>query len=124
MTRILIADDQPSIRSALRLLIEQQPDLNVTGEIDNNDGLLDWLYANKADILLLDWESRGISSYQIIPQLNSAFPVLKIIVLDSKPEVRQEAIKAGAAEFVGKNEPPERLLEVIARLAMGVKGEK
>jgi DNA-binding NarL/FixJ family response regulator len=123
MTKILIADDQPAIRSALRLLIEQQTDLNVTGEIDNNDALLDWLLANHADILLLDWESNGISSHQIIPEVHSAFPSLKIIVLDSKPEVRQKAINAGASEFVGKNEPPERLLEVIASLISGVKGE-
>lgn len=123
MTKILIADDQPAIRSALRLLIEQQPDLNVVGEIDNNDSLSDWLRHNKADILLLDWESRGISSQQIIPQLKSVFPILKIIVLDSKPEVRQEAVKAGADEFVSKNDPPERLLEMIASFILQVKGE-
>jgi DNA-binding NarL/FixJ family response regulator len=123
MTKILIADDQPAIRSALRLLIEHQPDLEVTGEINNNDALLDWLRGNQADILLLDWESNGISSHHIIPKLNSFFPLLKIIVLDSKPEVRQEAINAGASDFVGKNEPPERLLEVIASLVKGIKGE-
>ena len=123
MTKILIADDQPSIRSGLRLLVEQQPTLNVVGEIDSNDALLNWLRANKADIVLLDWESQGVPSHQIIPELKSIFPELKIIVLDSKPEIRQEAINAGASEFVSKNEPPERLLEVIASLTKDIKGE-
>jgi DNA-binding NarL/FixJ family response regulator len=124
MTKILIADDQPQVCSALRLLLEQQPFINVVGEISNNDELINWLLKNEADMVLLDWEIPGIPSQDIIPVLRSTFPKLATVVLDSKPQTEKQAFKVGAAGFIGKNEPPDRLLATIISLSAGGKGEQ
>ena len=112
-TSVLIADDQPDVRSALRLLLEQQSAIKVTGEASDAVGLLIWLAGNTADVLLLDWQLPGKNGADLIPQLHSIYPKMLIIALDSLPDTKREAIAAGACDFVSKNEPPERLLEVV-----------
>jgi DNA-binding response OmpR family regulator len=111
--RILLADDQPSIRSALTLLLEQQTDMPVAGEAADADSLLKWLTANRADVLLLDWDLPGISGKDIITILRSLSPDMKIIVMDSSPQTKQPAMEAGAHDFVSKGEPPEILLAAL-----------
>ncbi len=123
MTRILIADDQPEVRSALRFLLEQQPSIEVIGEIDNNDDLISWLEQTQPDLVLLDWELSGRSSENTIPELRRNYPGVATIVLDSKPQTEKLAIRAGAAGFMGKNEPAEKLLAIIAALSNQKKGE-
>jgi DNA-binding NarL/FixJ family response regulator len=53
--RILVADQQSKIRSALRLILEQEPDQRVVGEANNIDSLLAMVDENPPDLLLLDW---------------------------------------------------------------------
>ena len=54
--RILIADDQPNVRSALRLLLEQDPDVHIVAEVADSNGLLKQVGKNCPDLVLLDWE--------------------------------------------------------------------
>jgi CheY-like chemotaxis protein len=120
-TKVFIADDQPEVRSALRLLLEQQEGLVVAGEAADGVSLLLWLAGNKTDILLLDWELPGKMGGDLIPQLRAVYPDLQIVAMDSKPQIKKDAAVAGACEFLGKNEPPERLIEVIEHCRPGVK---
>ena len=62
--RVLIADDQPSVRSALKLVLEQQG-IDVAGDVSNSRELLAWFKANQADLLLLDWELPNQSGKKI-----------------------------------------------------------
>ena len=112
--RVLIADDQPRVRSALRLLLEQQPEANVVEAVANAQELLNHLVNCCPDVLLLDWELPVLTPEKLLSTLHTLCPDLFTIVLDSKPQTRQVALGAGANEFVSKNDPPERLLAAIA----------
>jgi len=114
--RILLADDEPSVRSALRLILEQQADIEVAGEAIDADSLLKWLTANRADVVLVDWELPGISGKELVTILRSLAPDMQVIVLNSSPQTRQPAILAGARDFVSKGEPPEVLLAALENL--------
>ena len=57
--RVLVADDQPHIRSALRLLLDHEPDLNVVGEAIDSQTLCTQIQVTQPDLLLLDWELPG-----------------------------------------------------------------
>ncbi len=111
--RVLIADDQPSVRSALKLVLEQQG-IEVAGDVSDSGELLAWFKTNQADLLLLDWELPNQPGKKIIPILRAQYPRLAVIVLNSRPQTRTEALSAGADGFVSKGDPPEYLLSLLA----------
>ncbi|HSW35490.1 MAG TPA: response regulator transcription factor [Candidatus Limnocylindrales bacterium] len=111
--RVLIADDQPSVRFALKLVLEQQS-IEVAGDVSDSRDLLAWFKTNQADLLLLDWELPDQPGKKIIPILREKYPDLIVIVMNSRPRTRIEAISAGAHGFVSKGDPPEYLLSLLA----------
>ena len=111
--RILLADDEPRVRSALRLLLEQQPVVDIVEEIANAQELQDHVRNRCPDVLLLDWALPGSTPKNLLTSLRNFHPRRFIIILDSKPQTRQIALLAGANKFVSKNEPPEKLLAAI-----------
>ena len=118
---VLLADDQSKVRSALRLLLEQQPGVSILGEAVDVTGLLDWVKAACPDVVLLDWELPGLeadnpstdSGQGLLPTLRELCPRLKVIALSGRPEARRAALDAGVDAFVSKGDPPERLLKTL-----------
>jgi DNA-binding NarL/FixJ family response regulator len=110
--RILLADDQKKVRSALRLLLEHEPGLEVVGEAVDSDALLSEIEADRPDVVLLDWELPGLCSQQL-PPLRLQFPHVNIVALSGRPEARKAALSAGADAFVSKGDPPEQLLTTL-----------
>ena len=108
--RVILADDQAKVRSALRLLLEHQPDVDILGEAVDTTGLLDWAKVVCPDLVLLDWELPGLPNTTLLPPLHDHCPGLRVIALSSRPEVRKAALDAGVDAFVSKGDPPEQLL--------------
>jgi two-component system, NarL family, response regulator DesR len=113
--RILIADDQECVRFALRVLLAQQPGMQVVGEAANGEALLAQARSVATDLALVDWELPRLAEAGGLPALHRSTPALQVVVLSSRPDVRQAALAVGGAAFVNKGEPPERLLTVIRR---------
>lgn len=112
--RILLADDQPEVRFALRALLEQQPGLVVVGEATDAGDLL--LQAKTAcpDLVLLDWPLPGSAPADLLAALRRGNPRMPVIAMSGRPETRPVALVAGAVGFVNKCDPPEQLLEAIS----------
>ena len=113
--RILLADDQLEVRSALRLLLEQEADLDIVGEAAEADDLVYQVLMANPDLLLLDWELAGNRTADLVARLHAIAPHLRIIAL-GRLEARRQAIRLGADAFVSKVEPPERLLMAVHSL--------
>ena len=127
--RVLLADDQAKVRSALRLVLEQQPGVSILGEAVDTTGLLDWVKAACPDLVLLDWELPGLktagpstvlrqaqdgsSGQGLLSTLRELCPCLAVIALSGRPEARRAALDAGVDAFVSKGDPPERLLAAV-----------
>lgn len=112
---ILVADDQPKVRSALKFLLEQDPGLKVVGEVAEAKALLPAVKASCPDVILLDWELPGLNSTGTLDVLR-ACSRLTVVALSGRPEARQAALAAGADAFVSKGEPPENLLMALDAL--------
>lgn len=123
---ILLADDQPQVRSALRLILEQKDGINVTGECSHLEELVETINAAHADLILLDWELPGLENgkykkesqaYRLditaIDEIKSHNPGIKVIALSGRPEARQAAMDGRADAFVSKADPPETLQAVL-----------
>jgi CheY-like chemotaxis protein len=111
--RILIADDRRSVRSSLRLLMEQRTSAVVVGEAADAPGLLSLLEDSRADILLLDWELPGLPVRYLVQVLRSEWPLLHIVAMSSRPEARELAELAGVFAFLSKGALAEDALAAI-----------
>jgi DNA-binding NarL/FixJ family response regulator len=118
-TRILLADDNPALRSALRLLLKTRLKAEVVGEAPNMEDLLSCLPRLQPDIVILDWELPGLPSAGRVAALRQAYTPLKVLVTSSRPEVAQLAKEAYADAFVSKSEPPEQLVQILQELEPG-----
>ena len=111
--RVLLADDQPKVRLALRLLLEQEQGISVVGEAAEAKALLAQVAAGCPELVLLDWGLPGMAVADLLIALRQTCTALTIIVLSGQPEAEQDALRAGADAFVSKTDPPERLLAAI-----------
>lgn len=114
--RVLLADDQVKVRSALRLYLEQDPSIQIVGEAADATGLLQAIVEKAPDLVLLDWELPGLPAAQLLRLLRYERPSLKVIAMSGQPEACQSSLDAGVQAFVGKSEPPERVLASIRAL--------
>jgi DNA-binding NarL/FixJ family response regulator len=113
--RVLLADNQPKVRFALRVLLERQSGIEIVGEATNTADLLSQMEKTHPDIVLLSWDLPGLATNGPLSSLRERYPKLSVIALSGRPEVRRAALSAGANAFVSKTDPPERLLATIRR---------
>jgi len=113
--RVVIADDEAQVRSALRLHLEEGAGCAVVGETDNVDDLLAEVESSRPDLLLLDWELPPSGGSVALRTLRAVWPELAVLVLSGRPEVRSEALAAGASAFVSKADSPGHLLAAILK---------
>jgi DNA-binding NarL/FixJ family response regulator len=112
--RILLADDRREVRSALRLLIGQQPGLCVVAEVADATALAGCLASVQPDLVLIDWELPGLPTGDRLAPLRCIPPSLKIVVMSGRLEARRAALEAGADAFICKCDPPEHVLDALS----------
>ena len=111
--RVLLADDQTNVRSALHRLLKHEPGVKVVGETSEAKELVSQVQTVHPDLVLIDWGLPGLSAIGSLPRLRLDNPELLVIVMSGRPEARQTALAAGANAFVSKIDPPENLLETL-----------
>ncbi len=113
--RVYIADDEPEVRRALRLLLEQKMGYTVVGEAAHTHGLISLVEAAGANLVLIDWELPARVDARLLAGLHRLALSPRIVVLSSCADLQETAMVAGADAFASKCDPPERLLATLAR---------
>ena len=123
MIKIFITDDHPIVREGLKQTLRETADIAVSGEASNGEETLDDLRNREVDVVLLDISLPGRSGLDILSQLRSAYPNLKILILSTYPEEQYaiRALKTGAAGYLTKESAPEELITAIRKVACGGK---
>lgn len=115
MTRVFIADSQPQVRSALRLLLLDLT-MQVVGEAADWATALANMPPTKADMVLVDWDM--IPAGSSLAELRTACSHIVVIVLIGHLDARQQAAQsAGADAFISKGEMPDRVAERLRAAA-------
>jgi DNA-binding NarL/FixJ family response regulator len=122
-TRILVADNDARVRSALQTLLRQEPGGVIVRESANVDGLAMQVKEFKPDLVLLDWELPGRPAAALLFALHGLGCSPKVIVLSARPEAEGLALSAGANAFVCKGDPPDRLLDSFRSLVQESRAE-
>lgn len=113
MKQVLLADDNPALRSALRLLLEHRMDMKLITEARDMEHVLAQAEEAQPDCIILDWELPGRPTQQRIKVLRTLVPDTRIIVTSTRPEARDEALANGADHFASKSEAPAVILGAI-----------
>ncbi len=113
--KVLLADRRSDVRSALRLLLEQNPDIIVIGEASRADELLA-MAETGPDLVLCDCELANDGTMNLLKSLRSLCGRTAFIVLSSRSEQREQVLAAGADYFVSKADAPETLRGILDSL--------
>src|SRR6185295_16360262 len=118
--RILLVDDHPLTRSALAGLLTQQG-FDVIGEASDGEEAIAAAARLLPDLILLDLSMPGLDGLSAVPQLREAAPGCEVVVLTASgtEENLLGAIRGGAAGYLLKSEPPERIVEFLRGVANG-----
>ena len=120
---ILIVDDQPLIRGAVRELVVHEPDLSVAGEAANGRDAIDSARRTQPDIVLMDIRMPVMDGLQATREI-CADPDLsgtRVLVLTTfeEEDYVAEALRAGASGFIGKGTEPSELIAAIRTVHAG-----
>ena len=119
--RVLIIDDHAVIRTALRMLLDSQPDVTVVGEGSGPEDALAIALREHPDIILLDLDLGDADGLDMLPRLHTTAPEAHVLVLTGVRDVDMHcrAIRLGAVGLVLKERAAEVLLEAIAKVHAG-----
>ncbi|MFF9116115.1 response regulator [Streptomyces massasporeus] len=120
--RVLLADDQALLRSAFRVLVDSEPDMEVVGEASDGAEAVRLTKEQHADVVLMDIRMPGTDGLAAT-RLISADPDLadvRVVILTTfeVDDYVVQSLRAGASGFLGKGSEPEELLNAI-RIAAG-----
>ena len=121
MIRVVIADDHTIVREGLKQLLLAQSDFDVVAEAVDGHEVLKTVRQADFDVLLLDISMPGKSGMDLIKQVKSEKPKLRILVLSMHQEQQYavRAIKAGASGYLTKDSAPAQLVSAIRKVAGG-----
>ena len=119
--RVGIADDHAMLRAGLKLLINSQADMEVTGEAGNHAETLGMVAACQPDVLTLDLSMPGGQPMRLVETLAREHPGTRILVLTmhEDPAFVRMALAAGASGYLVKRSADSELLSAIRTLARG-----
>ena len=123
MIKILIADDHTLFRKGLKHILSEYPDLVVTDEASNGQEVLDKIWHNDYDMVLLDITMPGMTGLDALKQLKNDKPKLPVLVLSMHPEEQYavRVIRAGASGYLRKESAPDELITAIQKISGGRK---
>jgi DNA-binding NarL/FixJ family response regulator len=112
--RILIVDDHPLTREALASLLSQHG-FAIAGEASDGEQAIAAAEELQPDLVLLDLSMPGLDGLKALPRLRAAAPECEVVVLTASgtEENLLAAIQGGAAGYLLKSEPPERIASFL-----------
>ncbi len=121
MIRVLLAEDQGMMRSALATLLGLEPDLEIVAQVDSGDRVVAAALEHRPDVALLDIEMPGTSGLDAALELRAAVPRCRVMILTTfgRPGYLRRAMDAGARGFLVKDGPVEDLAAAIRKVLGG-----
>lgn len=120
MIRVLIADDEGMIRSALAALLRLESDIDVVAECADGEQAVAEALRLEPDVCLLDLEMPGIDGVEVAAQVTRAVATRCIVITrHARPGVLRRALSSGVSGFLPKSRGADEVAAVIRRVASG-----
>jgi DNA-binding NarL/FixJ family response regulator len=122
--RVILIDDHPIVRSGIRMLLEQAPDIIVVGEVERGDNAVQQVEALNPDVVLLDMEMPGKSGVEIARELQATGLPVRILALSAYDDDQyiSSLLANGASGYLTKEEALDTIVEAVRGVARGEEG--
>ena len=119
--RVLVVDDQSMVRAGLRMLLVDEPDIEVVAEAGNGREAVAQAARFHPDVVLMDIRMPELDGLEATRRILAAGDTARVLVLTTfnLDEYVYEALGAGASGFVLKDDPPEQLIAAVRTIADG-----
>jgi DNA-binding NarL/FixJ family response regulator len=120
MIKLLIADDHVLIRRGIIQTIADEPDMNVIGEAQDAQQLIDLARTTDWDLIILDINMPGRNGLEALKEVKKEYSDRPVLMLSMHPEEHfaVRAFKAGASGYLSKESPPEELITAIRKILL------
>ncbi len=121
VTRVLVADDHPIVRSGLRKVLDAQPDLEVVAEAADGAEAVELALANHVDLAILDVSMPRMTGIQAATELRKRRPETKVLMLSmyDNEQFLYESLRAGASGYVLKSDADHDIVEACRQTMRG-----
>jgi DNA-binding NarL/FixJ family response regulator len=125
--RVLLGDDHKIVREGLKMVLADDPLLQIVAEADTGPGVLDAVQALQGlqglDVVLLDIALPGMDGLEVLQALRRDWPGLPVLMLSTYPEKQYavRCIQLGASGYLNKSTDPDDLIAALRRVAAGGK---
>lgn len=118
---VLVVDDHPLVRRGLRQVLGSEPDLEVIAEASRADQALAILEERSPDLVIIDLSLDASHGLDLVKQIKTRFPETRVLVLSMYDEelYAERCLRAGAAGYLQKDQPSERILEAVRVVLSG-----
>ena len=115
MIRVMLVDDHDLVRTGIKRLLEDHPNIKIVGEAVSGEQALDQLTENDPDVVLMDINMPGIGGLEATRKLLQRKPKLKIIVVTMHEDdmFAQRLLKAGAMGYITKGAKVDEILQAV-----------
>jgi two-component system, NarL family, response regulator LiaR len=119
--KVVICDDQAIVRDGLELLLKLEKDIDVVGLAHDGAEVVDQVEAKDPDLVLMDLMMPGMNGVEATRRIHSRHPETRILVLTTYDDDAWvfDAIRAGAAGYLLKDTPREKVIEAIRGTVAG-----
>ncbi|GAA0263965.1 response regulator transcription factor [Saccharothrix sp. NPDC042600] len=121
MIRVMLADDEDLIRTALAALLSLEDDIEVVAQAQDGRAAVDAAAAHRPDVAVLDLEMPKMDGLEVTAELKRSLPTCAVVILTghARPTHLQVALNAGAKAYLPKGSPGGTLADVIRRVHDG-----
>jgi DNA-binding NarL/FixJ family response regulator len=121
VTRILVADDHPIVRSGLRKVLDAQPDLEVVAEAADGVEAVEKALGEQVDLAILDVSMPRMTGIQAAAELLKRAPAVRVLMLSmyDSEQFLYESLRAGASGYVLKSDADQDIVEACRRTMRG-----
>ena len=121
MIKVIIADDQELIRESLKIVLNMNPDMEVTAVAENGNDLMKMLRTGQPDVILMDVRMPELDGVHCTKVIKESYPQVRIIILTTfdDDEYVYNALKYGASGYLLKGVSVPELTQAIRTVVSG-----